>query len=191
MALHRLVDATIEPVTLAEAKAHLNVFDASRDTLITSLIKAARTTCEERLQRTLLQTDWELTLDGFPCAIPLRMPRVLSVVSVTYVDVDGAPQVLSPTSYQVDDKSEPGWIVPAYGYAWPDTRDQINAVTVVYRCGYGADAAAVPMPIRQWVLLMIGSLFENRETVIATPGIVAVDLGFAERLLDTYRVWAV
>lgn len=191
MALRKLTDATIEPVSLAEARAHLRAATTAEDALITSLITAARQACEDRLQRTLLQTDWELTLDAFPCAIPLRMPSVMSVQSIQYVDEDGATQTLSPSSYQVDDKSEPGWVVPAYGYAWPTTREQINAVTVAYRCGYGTTAAAVPGPLKSWVLLMVGSLYENRESVAVAQGIVSVELGFADRLLDTYRVWAI
>jgi uncharacterized phiE125 gp8 family phage protein len=190
MGLRKLVEATVEPVTLSEAKAHLRAIGTSDDTYITALITAARQICEDKVQRTLLQTDWELTLDAFPCAIPLRMPRVMSVLEVAYLDEAGASQVLAPSDYLVDDKSEPGWIVPAYGLAWPATRDQPNAVTVEYRCGYGASASLVPAPIKSWILLMIGALYENRETVTVAPGVVAVELGFADRLLDTYRVWA-
>lgn len=188
MSLRKLVDATVEPITLAEAKAHLRVTVSSEDALITALITAARTTCEERLRRTLIDTDWQLTLDAFPCALPLRMPRVIAVESVEYVDSAGAPQTLAGSEYQVDGESEPGWIVPAYGKAWPATREQANAVTVTYSCGYGVAASDVPGPIKQWILLQIGALYANREAVVATPGIVAVDLGFADRLLDPYRV---
>lgn len=188
MALRKITDATVEPVTLAEAKTHLNIFESSRDTYITSLITVARTYCEELLARTLLQTTWELTLDAFPTAIPLRMARVMSVASVKYIDTNGAQQTLAGASYQLDDRSEPGWIVPAYSYTWPTTRSQANAVTVLYDCGYGTAASAVPAPIKAWILLMIGSLFENRETEVATPGIVVAELGFAQRLLDPYRI---
>jgi uncharacterized phiE125 gp8 family phage protein len=167
MPLRKTTDATVEPVTLAEAKAHLRVSDSAQDTYIGALITAARTTCEERMQRTLIHTDWTLTLDAFPDAIPLRMPRVVSVTSVQYVDTNGATQTLASTEYQVDNQSEPGWIVPAYGKSWPSTRDQANALTILYRCGYGADATLVPMPIKQWILLQIGAMFENREATRA------------------------
>lgn len=188
MPLRKVVDALAEPVTLAEAKAHLNVFDTSRDAYITALITAARQTCEGLLGRTLVQTDYELTLDYFPYAIPLRMPRVISVTAVKYIDGNGTQQTLSSSSYQVDDRSEPGAIVPAYGFVWPLPRYQINAVTVTYRCGYGIDATTVPDPIKQWIKLLIGTMFANREADVVTPGVVAVHLGFADRLLDPYRV---
>lgn len=193
MALRKITDASAEPVTLAEAKVHCDIptGDTTRDTLVTGLITAARTACEERLQRTLIQTDWEFTLDAFPCAIPLRMPRVISVQSLKYYDTGGVQQTLSAPSYQVDDRSEPGWIVPAYGYSWPSTREQINAVTVAYRCGYGTDAASVPAPIKQWILLAIRTMYDNPASVVVSQGVVQLELGFADRLLDTYRVWSV
>lgn len=190
MALRKVTDAVVEPVTLAEARAHLRPASNAEDPLITQLITVARQACEDKLQRTLIQTTWEDTLDAFPDAIQLRMPPVIDVLSVQYVDEAGTTQTLAAPSYQVDARSEPGWIVPAYGYAWPATRDQINAVTVTFRCGYGAAAAAVPAPLKQWILLMVGTLYENRESVIAAQGIVAVELGFADRLLDTYRMIA-
>lgn len=188
MPLRRITDAGSEPLTLDEAKLHLRVTGSTEDTLITALIKAARTTCEERLQRSLLTTTWELTLDEFPEAIPLRRPRVQSVTSVKYVDVDGVEQTLDPAAYQVDDKSEPGWVVPAYGYSWPQTRQQVNAVAVRYTTGYGNNASDVPQPLRQWMLLMVGAMYENREAEVIAAGISATPLKFAEHLLDTYYV---
>lgn len=187
MGLIKVTDAAVEPVPLAEARMHLRAASTSEDALISSLITVARQACEERLQRTLIETAWRLTLDAFPDAVQLRMPRVMAVDSVQYVDGDGAVQTLSPSAYQVDSDSEPGWILPAFGYAWPLTRSQANAVTVIYRAGYGDAAASVPAPIKQWILLMVGALYENREAVVTATGIASVQLGFADRLLDTFR----
>lgn len=191
MGLLKLTDAAAEPVTLAEAKAHLNIFETSRDTYITTLIKVARQWCEEYLQRSLIDTTWELTLDAFPTAIKLPRPRARSVTSVKYVDQSGVQQTLSAPSYTLDNKNEPGWIVPAYGYSWPSTRDQVNAVEVVFVSGFGANAASVPEPIRQWVLLAIGTMFDNRETEVIGAGLGATELKFAMRLIDSYKYWSV
>lgn len=190
MSLRRIVDATVEPLTLAEAKAHLRYVTADNDAYITEMITETRRTCEDRIQRTLLQTDWLLTLDAFPCAIPLRMPPVMSVVSVQYVDVNGATQLLGGTEYQVDTESEPGWIVPAFGKTWPTTREQINSVSVTYRCGYGVSANLVPGPIRRWIKLAMGTMDVNRESELIGRSLVTVPLGFCDHLLDTYRMYA-
>lgn len=191
MGLRKVTDAAAEPLTLAEAKAHLNVFETSRDTYITTLIGVARTWCEEYLQRSLIDTTWELTLDAFPTAIKLPRPRVRSVTTLQYIDTSGNLQTLNSNSYKLDDKSEPGWIVPAYGYSWPSTRDDVNAVIVTYVAGYGANAAAVPLPIKQWILLALGTMFDNREIEVTGAGLAAAELRYSYRLIDTYKYWSV
>ncbi len=189
MALRRITDAATEPVTLSEAKAHLRVTASDEDALITALITAARTTCENEIRRSLITQTWELTLDQFPDAIELPYPPIIGITSVEYIDAtSGTETTLSSASYTLDAKSEPGWLVPAYGYNWPSTRDEINAVTVTYTAGYG-NAAAVPEAIKGWIKLMVGHLCENREAVVV--GASVAKLPFAAGLLDPYRVVAV
>lgn len=173
-----------EPITLAEAKLHLRVDDTAEDSLITAMISAARETCEDRTEGTVPVTGWRLTLDTFPDAIKLPRPPIASVESVKYIDTAGVQQTLSPMDYVVDTVSSPGYIVPAFGKAWPATRDQINAVTVEYTAG----SAAAPHALKAWMLLAIGEMFTNREASAERP---AVAHGFADRLLDPFRVWGV
>jgi uncharacterized phiE125 gp8 family phage protein len=173
-----------EPITLAEAKLHLRVDDTAEDSLITALISAARETCEDRIEGTVPVTGWRLTLDAFPDAIKLPRGPVASVESVKYIDDDGVEQTLSPLDYLVDTASMQGYIVPAYGKAWPETRGQINAVTVEYTAG----SAAAQHALKAWMLLAIGEMFANREASAERP---AVAHGFADRLLDPFRVWGV
>lgn len=173
-----------EPVTLAEAKLHLRVDGTDEDALIQGLISAARETCEDRTEGTVPVTGWRLTLDTFPDAIKLPRPPIVSVESVKYLDTAGVQQTLSPLDYVVDTVSAPGYIVPAFGKAWPETRDQINAVEVEYTAG----AAAAPHALKAWMLLAIGEMFMNREGSAERP---AVAHGFADRLLDPFRAWGV
>lgn len=188
MALRRLTDAATEPVSLAEAKAHLRVTAADDDTLIEALIKAARQACENELGRALITQIWQKTLDVFPESIDLPYPPVQAVQSIDYLDEAGALTVLPAASYTLDDRSEPAWLVPAYDYEWPATLDAVNAVTVTYTAGYG-DATAVPEAIKAWIKLHVGHLYENREaTLIGAP---IVPLPFLNGLLDGYRVVSV
>jgi hypothetical protein len=73
-----------------------------------------------------------------------------------------------------------------YGDTWPDTRAQINAVAVRYVAGY-ANAAAVPDSIKAWIKLQVSAMYENRE---AEGSVQTFKLGFADRLLDRYKVWS-
>lgn len=185
----RIDGPTVEPLTLAQAKRHLkeDLVDADNDADITDLIKTAREDAEGRLQRTLVRTTWRLTLDAFPSAIELLMPRVMDVVSVKYIDPSGVQQTLDPADYVVDTASEPGFVVPAYGRAWPSTRRQINAVVVEYRAGYGIDAASIPRPIVAWVKLALADLYKVRGRSAEKP---VLPQNFVDSLLDPYKIWS-
>jgi uncharacterized phiE125 gp8 family phage protein len=188
MTITKVTDATVEPLTLAQAKAHLreDLVDTDNDSYITSLITVARTAAENRLQRTLLQTTWLLTQDGFDAALKLQMPRIISVEWLKYVDADGVLRTLDAAGYLVDTASEPGRVVPAYGTSWPATRCQPGAVTVQYKAGYGTAAAAVPGPIVSWIKLALTDLYERRGRSAEKP---ALPQDFADGLLDAYKVW--
>jgi uncharacterized phiE125 gp8 family phage protein len=193
--LQKIVDAVAEPVSLEEAKAHLRVNGAIDDAYIGALITAARTDAENRLQRSLTETTWRVTLDYFPEEIMLPMPQALEVITVQYIDDAGNLQTADPLTYSLDSVREPAWIVPNYGEDWPATRDQINAVRVTYKAGYllggtnEQQRAAVPAPIRQWMFLAIGRMYEFREASL--QGQAVHDLQFADGLLDTYRVFTI
>lgn len=91
----RLITApAVEPVTVAEARAHLYVGHSDDDAIIGAFIAAAREDCEHRTQRALVTQTWERTLDGFPAAISLPMAPLASVTSVKYIDGDGNEQTL-------------------------------------------------------------------------------------------------
>lgn len=188
MTLQLITAPAAEPVTLAEAKLHLRVDTADEDALIGSLIAAARQRAEHELRRSLVTQTWERVLDAFPGAeIELGMGPVQSVTSILYADAAGITQTLASSAYVLDNVREPGWVLPAAGLAWPETAATVNAVRVRYVAGYG-NAATVPSGIKQWMLLQIGAMYENRESVAmgsVTP------MPFVSGLLDPWRVHVV
>lgn len=176
---------TVEPITLAEAKAHLRITHTDEDALITSLISVARADAENELQRSLITQTREIARDAFPAAIELTFGPVIAVTSVKFDDPAGIEQTLDPATYRLDTYRLSGWIVPDPDYSWPETRQHVNAVRVRYTAGYGPAATDVPAPIRQWILLRIGTLFEHRESVAA--GVTVATVPYVDRLLDPYR----
>jgi uncharacterized phiE125 gp8 family phage protein len=182
-----------ESLTLAEALTHLRETGDSgaNDGSIEGLITTARETCEDRTERTLTTTGWLLQLDGFPsvtgdnphAAIYLYKPPIIAVQSVQYLNESGTLTTLSPADYVLDASSEPGRLVPAPGKVWPAVQHgAINSVRVAYTAGYGA-AAAVPKPLRQWMLLAIGDMYENRNASTERP---TVPHDFAKNMLSPY-----
>lgn len=172
----------VEPVTLAEAKLHLRVDGSDEDALIARLISAAREQAEQELDRAVAPQTLQLLLDAFPAGA-IRLPRgpVTSVTSVQYVDDAGVLQTIAGANYALDDAQIDAWLLPAYGFDWPATRDEANAVRVTYVAGWSSCPAAV----QQWILLAVGTMFASREADSDRP---ALPQDFSRRLLDRYRV---
>jgi uncharacterized phiE125 gp8 family phage protein len=193
MALKLITAATTYPITLADAKLHCRVDTNADDALINALITAATELAEQKTGRALMTQTWELTLDAFPEAFELTRVPVQSITSLKYYDTAGVQQTLSNALYSLDSADEFGYayVVPVYNGAWPTSRDQINAVALRFVAGY-TDAAAVPEGIKQWIRLMVSTMYENRETEAYSSRAVSttVQMRFVDGLLDRYTVMA-
>lgn len=188
MSLRLVTPAASAAVSLAEAKAQLRVDSTDEDTLITSLVVAATDMAEQQTRRAIMPQTWELALDAFPTKFELTRVPVSSITSVKYTDYTGVEQTLDPSAYVLDTSDDYGYayVRPAYGTEWPSARD---GVKVRYVAGY-ANAAAVPEPIKQWIKLMVSTMFDNRETESYSSRAVSttVKIQFVDRLLDRYCV---
>lgn len=173
-----------EPLDLAEVKLHCRVDHDAENALLTALIAAARQQAENRTGRALITQTWELIGDEPPChEILLPRPPVSAVTSFSYIDPDGVTR--DYTDYRLDKDAAPAAILPAYGSTWPVTRCTPGAVRIRCTCGYGADAAAVPAPIRQWMLLQVGHWYANREAVGDAR---LAPLPYVDGLIDPYCI---
>lgn len=164
---------------------------------------AAREYCEQLIGRALAPQQFQLTIDHFPCpswgvayptsrlahwdGIRLSMAApLISVDALYYTDADGVEQLLDPTSYHVTQYSDPAVIYPASGLSWPTTMLVPQAVRVLYTAGYGdpgdagspfrAPGPALPYLAQAGIRLMLGHLYENRESVVT--------LGRGETILE-------
>ncbi|MFZ3002073.1 MAG: head-tail connector protein [Undibacterium umbellatum] len=209
MNLIQIAEPAIEPVSLVEAKGHLKI-DADMtedDWLITMLIKTARRFAEKYTSRSLINQSWQIVMDAFPgyrCAsgfqlagsaivvegssIIIRNGPVTSITSISYIDTDGNWQTMASTDYIFDPSGLVQRVGPAYGKTWPVPRNQIACVKINYQAGFGATPDKVPDTFRQWMLLRLNTLYENREEV-AILGRGKVDpLPFIDGLLDFEKV---
>jgi hypothetical protein len=209
------VAPAVEPVTLALAKQHLRVDFTDDDVLITGLITAARQWAEVYCRRAFFDQTIVLSLDAFPLflynngtippsqmrgypyyasywdplAIRLPRPSTVSIASITYIDQTNTVQTLSTSAYYCDTTSEPARIVPTPANTWPTTQVYLpGSVQVTYTAGTYGDGVTVntcPQTIVAAMLLMIGHLYENRQTV-SELALKEIPLG-AKALLDTVR----
>lgn len=162
---------TAEPVTLAEAKAHLRVNWSDDDALITAYAKAARSGVEAYLKAACLATVYQLRLDCFPATIALPVGPVFTAdgFSIKYLDDAGAEQTLGADKYKLS-LGERAIVRPSYGNAWPSTRAELDAVTVEFTAGWTVDT--LPPAVKAGVLLWLGDLYGNREnTLLGTTAI--------------------
>lgn len=188
-----------EPISRGEAKLHLRVDDINGahpdDPLIDALVAASRQYAEQQTQRSLITQLWRYVTDCFPDEIKLIKGPISSIGTISYTDMAGATQAIT-WSAPVDgiqrstdltliaDLNGPlARITPAFGCTWPNTLPQIGSVVVPFTAGYGA-ASDVPIGIKQWMLLRIGAMYQNREEV----GADLKPLPFIDSLLDRYRI---
>ena len=122
MALQLTAAPAAEPISLAEAKAHLRVDADDENALITALIAAARLLIERTFGLALITQTWSYFLDHWPrsCCITLPIAPVQAVSAVTVHDVDGGVTVLDADSYAVDVLSAPARLVLPTGAFSPE-----------------------------------------------------------------------
>ncbi len=199
MALTLITAPTVSPISLQQAKDHLRISHSDDDTKVQFCIDSATAFVDGEdgfLGRCLVTQTWELTIDTFPEAeIKIPLPPLQQVLTVSYDDSDGNGQTVAPADYYVDVASEAAWLVPITGFTWPTTLDGVNAVRVQFIAGYPPTtdsppdlAGNVPASIRQAMLLMIGSYFENRVDEFI-DGMEKFPFPFASHsLLRPYRI---
>lgn len=157
-----VVEPVLEPVTLAEAKTHCRVDYSTDDTLIGSLITAARQRIEEVTGRRLVTQTVDEYLDEFdPNGDPLLLTAfpVSSVTSVRYYDTDDTLQTMDADDYWADVRSFPPRIVVKD--AWPTLGGRPSAVVV--RSVVGVAVASVPEPLKLAVKWTVAHWYESRE----------------------------
>ena len=171
----RLSSPVAEPVTLAEAKAQLQVDFSDDDEFITSLIAVARDKCEQYCNRLLADATAAILYDGFPSGkIPLHVPfiDVTAVDAVAYIDEDNASQTVTGTTYNAD-----------FQYLWP-LSTWPTVLTQGVRVAVTIEPTVQP-GIKQALLMFITELYEYRADLTERQ---VYDNKAAMILLQPYRV---
>lgn len=160
-----------EPLSLNEAKEHLRIDHGEEDALILRLIASARETAESLTGRAFTTQSWKFWRDGWPLsrAIEIPKPPLAAVTAVTVVSRSGTESVLSSDAYIVDGASVPGRIVFKSAASLPAELADVNAISVAFQAGYGANGASVPAAIRNAMLDLIAHLYEARGRAPAEP----------------------
>jgi uncharacterized phiE125 gp8 family phage protein len=180
---------SVEPVSLAEAKAYLRVDHAHEDQLIQTLIAASRVHVEAATRRALIEQSWRVTADAWPGGRDVRLPigPLQELLAIRVFDADGEATELELTQFIIEAGSAPGRIaMPRSVGGLPAAREKL-AVEIDFVVGYGEAAEDVPAGLKQAMLVLIAHWFEHRDAVLMAGSGAIVPGGF-DRVVAPYRV---
>ena len=165
MALILTSGPATEPVTVADAKAHLRIDGTNEDILIASLLLTARLHIEAALGLALITQSWRLQLDAWPTrpAVTLPLHPVSAITSITTTAADGTITTLAPSATLLDTGPPPR--IVRTGPAWPQITAVANGIAIAFTAGFGPAPADVPAPIRQAMLLLAAHWYEHRDPI--------------------------
>ncbi len=182
-------EVSLEPITLQQAKDHLRVVIPDEDDYILSLITAARQMAEGRLNRTLVLRTRRQVFDRDSTSYALRKPPVVSVDQVSALDQAGTATPVDETMFRVRQYGEdaPPEIEALSGATWPGLLRTGSLLAVDYLAGY--PAGEVPSPIIAWMKLVIGALYEQRESMVVGVSVAMIPEEFNRWRLQPYMVY--
>lgn len=162
-----------EPLEVDQLGAdHIRVLeDAEEQEYIQGLIVVCREHAEGFLRRPLITQVWRLLIDQFPRTIDLPLPPLQSVDTIKYIATDGVQTLLPSSEYKVSpvpttarkQKPRRSRIRPAFGFAWPSTQHETDAVEVEFTCGYGDDGEDIPAVILHGMKMVGAELYIQRK----------------------------
>ncbi|HKJ61469.1 MAG TPA: head-tail connector protein [Hyphomicrobiales bacterium] len=157
-----------EPVSLSEAKAHCRIDTDAEDTLISSLILAARLHIEQKLDLALVSQNWSLYLDAWPDGAHVELPLapLINVQSIRTYNAADEATIVDPENYSIDTASRRPRVAFNSGISRPIPGRPVNGIEIAFTAGYGAAADDVPMPIRQALKMLVAHWYEAREPVV-------------------------
>jgi uncharacterized phiE125 gp8 family phage protein len=187
MTLTRTRAPAVEPVTLAEVKAHLRLDQASEDALITTLIKTAREIVEREAGVALIDQGFRLTLDCVPAngliAVPVH--PVTSVSAVNVFDSGGSMTPFALANLVVDGFAHP----PRILFQTPPMGGRgIAAIAIDFDAGFGTTATDVPDMLKRAALLLAGHLYEFRAAMGGGDRVATRPAGYGALIAPWKRV---
>lgn len=160
--------SSVEPISLDEAKTHCRIDTDTEDTLVSTLVLAARLYMEHNLGLALIRQSWSLYLDAWPekSYVELPLSPLISIDAIRVYGQSGTYTTIDPGQFFIDTISRRPRLVREKGQSWPVPGRNANAVEIAFTAGYGDTPEDVPMPIRQAIKLMIAHWYEEREPVV-------------------------
>jgi uncharacterized phiE125 gp8 family phage protein len=166
--LRLVTPATERAVGLNEARRHLSLDDdMSSDDLVNLYLEAAEQSLAY-VGRALKPATYALDVYGYPhpvIEIPMPPLRAVTLVQASS-GATGSLETVDPANYSLETEvTGRTRIRMAPGYIWPYFASGYVTASVTFTAGYDT----VPSALRAAILLIVGSLFENRSEASPVP----------------------
>lgn len=160
-----------------QAKEQLRLSNSLEDATLARLITASRTHTEKKIGRFIGEHTMQWKLPCFPSGsvIYLPYPPLTELVSITYVDADGATQTfydpaaspaVDPGTFGIETDTEPGFLWLNPGETWPtDALFTGLPVTITFKCGLDLTDPEQD-DLVQGMMMLLSHWFEHREAVV-------------------------
>jgi uncharacterized phiE125 gp8 family phage protein len=163
-----LIRLTTTPTILdtADIASHLRITGDQDNDELDALQLAAVDYIERQTRAQIGTGTFKLTLDGFPRAREILIPRppLKSIESINLIDPTGQTVALDSNLYRVDVDQLPGRIILKSGQRWPHTAREAGSVIINFTAGY--DEGEQPETILHLIRLICGAWFELREGAV-------------------------
>lgn len=184
-----IVPPAIEPVTKDECKLDSRIDGAEFDSLLDSLIAAAREMCEQATDRRLITQTVRVTAADWPRPCDQVVLSPLQSATVSYWG-GGAWVPLDAGQFVITEHLGLASIVTAQGASWPSLgslvgpRVRIDAVV-----GYGNTASDVPPSLRMWIRQHVAAMLRSPDGLGDEKKMAPMP--YLSMLLDPHRVWGI
>ncbi|EGL66013.1 hypothetical protein AGRO_1266 [Agrobacterium sp. ATCC 31749] len=173
-----------EPLTLAEAKAHLRLDGGEEDALLAALLRAAREHLERVTGLCLIRQTWRFYLDRWPetGVILIGKGPVQAIETILVFDGQGRAADITGADRLLDGVARPArlWLrdLPSPGRA-------MNGIEIDFIAGYGEAGTDVPGTLKRAMLMHVAQMFAFRGAVAPENQPAAVPAGY-ERLVAPF-----
>ena len=176
-----LTDASSTPISLADAKAHLFIYDTSEDTYIQSILLVAQQMVAQYLGEFITSTEVRVDVGGFGnIGLPHRF--VESITKVEYYNTSDTATTIAASNYVLDDSANGSFIRFKSSFQSPElSQNYMYPIRITYNAGM----TVVPETILQAMKITLGELYQSR-SLSTSSNVQRLPLT-AERLIQALR----